>query len=629
MMKQKQLRSCRSKSAGRQSSGELVSPISYANAVHSKERQSRSPAQVGALPGNVNITSEEVGRNETVRVSSNPSTEGSDNQTNKSLDVAGQSVMLPKALNIISDQTHMSTMTPGVSDNGAAASQESSEDTNLGQPSLELAKQDPGQALLLVLAELKEIRSQMVKLHQVESTTASLVGQLATNTSKMGELVETVSQNKANIHVINEGLEGMKNTMESHRSQLANLKHFKEEVAESNDQAVTKMNELIDIQRDQVDSFNAGAKQLRKEWKKEVMVEAKQLQKEWKKEVMVEVSKKLEEIEKEKEKEKLFQSLKDQAFRNRYNLVLVGLAEDPEKTTSQIVKNFFVEVMQVPKVKFISAHRLGSQTEAASSYNRPILIKFSDWVDRKAIWGKRAEIPDKKIRIQADLPKILREGIPTLYKVASAASKSKEFSKVKVQNYQLELDGKSYQISDLEQLPEKLRPSSLAELKSESHLVFFSRHSKLSNHHPSQFTIKGQVFSSMEQFLAMRRAELSGKEESIKKAREAQDPVQAKHVLNSLHGDHQQEWDEAVGRIALEGLRAKFFQNHPLQDHLCGTGKLVLGEASTNARWGIGMDINNEEVLDQSKWLVDGNLLGRSLMTVRADLLKKKKKAKQ
>lgn len=50
------------------------------------------------------------------------------------------------------------------------------------------------------------------------------------------------------------------------------------------------------------------------------------------------------------------------------------------------------------------------------------------------------ENSDQKIRIQGDLPKALREGLPMLYKVAKAASKIKELGKVQIRNYQLEIN---------------------------------------------------------------------------------------------------------------------------------------------------------------------------------------------
>lgn len=615
-MTNQKLRSCRSKSRGRKSTRESVTATPDAKVDHSEEQQNHSPSRVESIPSDVNNDGKETDLESTRQVNSKSDTKGSETQLNHTVVQTGKENTSSQGVNMCPDHTAASLASPEVGDNGGISLPEIPEAEKSSLATSGITKEDPGKALLLVLAELREIKVQMVKLHQLESTTASLVGQLTTNTSKMGELVETVSQNKTDIGEVKKDMDSLKTKVETHSSQLVNLQELKEDITKSNDLTVAKMNELIDTQRDQVDSFNSGAKQLQKEWKREVMMEVKQ---------------KFEEMEKEKEKEKHFKSLKDQAFRNRYNLVIVGLPEESEKTTPQLVKNFFSENMKISKVKIVSAHRLGSQTATTTNYNRPILVKFGDWEDRNEIWRKRANISDDnttKIRIQADLPKELREGIPTLYKVANAASKLKEFSNVRVHDYQLELNGKAYQITDLEQLPTQIRPSTLAETKSDTHLVFFSRHSKLSNHHPSVFTIKGQKFESMEHFLATRRAELSGKEAFIKRAQDIKDPVQAKHILNALHGDHQQEWDQKLEETALEGLRAKFSQNRALRDHLCRTGKRTLGEASTNARWGTGIDINNEEALDQTKWSLEGNLLGRSLMTLREEFTPKKKKTK-
>lgn len=128
----------------------------------------------------------------------------------------------------------------------------------------------------------------------------------------------------------------------------------------------------------------------------------------------------------------------------------------------------------------------------------------------------------------------------------------------------------------------------------------------------------------MEHFLAVKRAELSGRQDLIERALKAQDAAQAKYILNALHGDHQEQWDEQIEQLANEGLRAKFTQNADLQDFLCSTRNLILGEASTNTRWGIGMDLQNPEVLNPSKWSETGKLLGRALMKLRQELHQKK-----
>lgn len=151
-------------------------------------------------------------------------------------------------------------------------------------------------------------------------------------------------------------------------------------------------------------------------------------------------------------------------------------------------------------------------------------------------------------------------------------------------------------------------------------MVFFTKHSFLSNHHLSKFTIEDEVYQSVEQYLAICKASIAKKPALIDRARKAQDPVQAKHVLNLLKDAHTQEWNDQIEEIIMRGLRAKFTQNQALRDKLSGTGNLQLGEASKNPRWGIGMDLNDAEVLNQEKWLKTGNLLGKSLMKIRDEL---------
>lgn len=280
----------------------------------------------------------------------------------------------------------------------------------------------------------------------------------------------------------------------------------------------------------------------------------------------------------------------------------MGLAEDHELTTFQVALNFLKNSFKIKNLSIYSAYRVGTQPDRGSSYARPMIVTFNKLSQRNRIWRSRANFtngsPEQRVRIHADLPKPLREGVQALYKLANAASKFEDFNSAKVRDYQLELNGETYQITDLETVPEPIRPSTLSAPRSDTHLVFYSKHAPYSNHFPSKFTIQEQSFTSMEHFLALKRAEFSGNEELIQRARRIQDPLQAKIILNSLHDDHQEEWYNQIEELVLEGLRAKFTQDRQLHDQLCSTGKLTLGEASTNTRWGIGMDLGNPEVLD-------------------------------
>lgn len=68
------------------------------------------------------------------------------------------------------------------------------------------------------------------------------------------------------------------------------------------------------------------------------------------------------------------------------------------------------------------------------------------------------------------------------------------------------------------------------------------------------------------------------------------------------------------------GVKAKFSQNEELLKTLLSTGEKVLMECSTNDLiWGIGIDIDSEEIYNPGAWS-GKNHLGRILMSVRDEL---------
>lgn len=197
-----------------------------------------------------------------------------------------------------------------VSDNRGSGANEprntlSSEEYNRNHlEQISKAKEDPGKALMLVLEELQEIRAQMTTLNKMESTTASLVEQLAAAMNRTDQLETKVNNNEIKVQKLNENFlaldtdlsqhKGKCEEMESklgklsnnlapleakvdqHEKQLNELKALKEEMADINvpsDKNITRMCELIDIQKEQVDTFNDGATQLERDWKRDVLAE--------------------------------------------------------------------------------------------------------------------------------------------------------------------------------------------------------------------------------------------------------------------------------------------------------------------------------------------------------------------
>lgn len=124
------------------------------------------------------------------------------------------------------------------------------------------------------------------------------------------------------------------------------------------------------------------------------------------------------------------------------------------------------------------------------------MVKFATPTDRLKVWQAKKHLqraPGGKIWIQEDMPRCLKEDLRILLRVARYAEslRKDEYNGVRVKNYQLLLQGKCYDASELENLPLELRPSSLCIRGSEEAIAFFGKYTPLSNHHRSPFRING------------------------------------------------------------------------------------------------------------------------------------------
>lgn len=337
-----------------------------------------------------------------------------------------------------------------------------------------------------VLSDLQEIKATMSSIHNIEETTASISKEVTGLSKRTTELEEIYGATAARVRELGDDITTLKNTVQEHERLIPPLKKTKEEIYSATNKKFDKVNERIDGQKEQIEELQSTVHNVKRD-------------------LSVELNSKIEKKFDQLAQEAQFQSLREQAFRNRFNLVIIGLAEDDQKSTADLVSTFFESTLKVKNIKLNSAIRMGPIPVDHHSYVRPILVKFDNINHRNRIWKKRqvitGENDEQQIRILADLPKDLREGVQLLYKVAKAASKFEQFKSAKVFNYQLELHNKIYQPSQLEDLPIEIRPSTLSTPRSEDALVFFSKRSMLSNHFPSEFTIGDEKYYTVEQYL--------------------------------------------------------------------------------------------------------------------------------
>lgn len=317
-----------------------------------------------------------------------------------------------------------------------------------------------------------------------------------------------------------------------------------------------------------------------------------------------------------------FFKAKVEALVRKNNLIIEGIREaqvEKEYSAFNQARYFVKNTLGLRYAEIGMAYRLGKPRNG-NSQPRPMFIHFPNLGDRMDVWNARPRYNtrDFPYTIREDLPQQLRPIQAALQRVAQVARRHpQKFSNIFIRDFRIYVNDSSYGIDELENLPKDLRPSVSSTPGNQQVVVFFGKESKFSNHHHSKFTIQETTYSSIEQYLADKRATLAERQDLRDRAMASDNPVEAKRVLNALHGDKSDEqWVIQRKDILFDGLMAKFQQNDELKKYLLSSEQRRLGEASRNKEWGIGLTLADSGRLNPRNWTGE-NLLGSTLMEVR------------
>jgi len=136
------------------------------------------------------------------------------------------------------------------------------------------------------------------------------------------------------------------------------------------------------------------------------------------------------------------------------------------------------------------------------------------------------------------------------------------------------------------------------------------------------FTVEGITFNCVEQFFMYHKAMLFHDIDTANKILKEPEPREQKKLGRKIVGYDEDKWTDRRFRVMTVGKFEQFIQNPDLEKRLFEeTGNKIIVEASPSDKiWGIGMDENNVNATDPSKWLGQ-NLLGMAIMAVRSRLL--------
>jgi ribA/ribD-fused uncharacterized protein len=154
---------------------------------------------------------------------------------------------------------------------------------------------------------------------------------------------------------------------------------------------------------------------------------------------------------------------------------------------------------------------------------------------------------------------------------------------------------------------------------------FWSNDSPYSQWHKANFKLNNTEYSSAEQFMMAKKAELFGDEEIKKQILSTTNVRKQKELGRQVKNFDESKWNENKIKIVYIANNLKFNQNEELKAELLETqGKYIVEASPVDAIWGIGVAPEDPKRFNRAKWRGQ-NLLGKILTQLREDILTMKK----
>lgn len=139
----------------------------------------------------------------------------------------------------------------------------------------------------------------------------------------------------------------------------------------------------------------------------------------------------------------------------------------------------------------------------------------------------------------------------------------------------------------------------------------------LSNMYPSEFTVAGKTFTSMEQYVMYHKAECFHDGAIAEEIMKTDDPEKIRELGRMVMGYDDHIWNGIRQLIVYEGLLAKFSQNEDLKGKLKETGNKIIAKCEAGDDvWGTGLSMDDPDCQNIHVWKGQ-NQLGYTLMMVR------------
>ena len=151
-------------------------------------------------------------------------------------------------------------------------------------------------------------------------------------------------------------------------------------------------------------------------------------------------------------------NIKLEAYTRRENMRIYNVTEESEETTEEVVRNLFVNKMQIPSqdamaIRFERVHRIPTTKAKQGSQHspRPIIVRFSHYQDKEHVRSFVNNLKGSDIGISDDYPREVEDIHKTLYPVLKKAKREKR--KAFFNFDKLIIDGQIYRGKETKKLP--------------------------------------------------------------------------------------------------------------------------------------------------------------------------------
>ena len=311
-----------------------------------------------------------------------------------------------------------------------------------------------------------------------------------------------------------------------------------------------------------------------------------------------------------------------ESYSRRDNLLFYGLDEEKgenahacENKIRKIISDLGIE--DVGDMKLVRCHRKGLFLK---NKTRPIIVKFH-WAGdiKKIMQAKKSKLPrESKIFISEDWPAEVDDRRKVLKPIFRRALNTDHSARLIADK--LYVDHKLYTIDTIESLPEDLNPTFTSTQYKGEYVAFWGQFSHFSTFHKQTFEIKNNQYCTVEQAYQHQKALFFKDIPAAAHILSESDPVKCKYLGRNITEFESEKWNDKSTNIMKQILFAKFSGNSTLKQRLLDTGDKTLCQASVkDTYWGIGLDMKQETICDQSAWKGQ-NQLGQALMKVRDEL---------